>query len=519
MELLQRVVLFFFVAKSVSSFQARYGPFPQWNAKSRLKNLLQPLTSPKQNRLHSTGNGRSMDLTNLREWTITDILAALDKRSIRYSVSSTRGDLERLLKSSFNQREWTPTLPNQRRRREQRRMSSSNSVVETSSDIFQAGVRQARRLQRQVSDAWSIDPQTGVRTVRYTKRTRDPRRQTQNEMAEYNAIDITNDTVPKRSNYPPRQSQPHPRSRRRPLSTNRPRTRRTEARSNDFMQENSNLTSVPTGEIVKSPGILLPQINSTDIVVLKTATPPLRSRHRQQYPRSRRRARRRDPSKPIFSPYSGPYSNPQVPESIGEWMSQATDRVWPESGERHWKDNWEERVDKLLGIESKKQAYNRWAEEHRKCNSDQQPKRRRVRGPLAWVDLLTGRDDGRSISMDHLLERVWQTGSVLSLAQLIGWTAIRYYSSACRWACVGGALPQPVVALLVAAVGISSRRHRLLWTAGSFLAFRALGEAFVESGGGSFEYNDGNGVDDSESCLEDNGSWESDDSLADDAAG
>ena len=463
---------------------------------------------------------RRDDSSSLEEWTTPQLLRALDQRSIRYPATATRQELQAvLIQEMYKKREDEQSPPNvdvnlqaRYRKRRQRRNSNNyshptdndsnpveqlwNPLVSASSEILNTGYRQARRLKRRVSDAWAVDPTTGVRTVRYTK-TRPAERPTTPRRGNDRDGDMHSESQWKRNNGvgdPIEMDVPRGRTRHRRRSTaarssHPPPIDPRESVSRPSIKRNRNINNITATDPSSSGAIIL-----ASSVVPRNDGGPSRQQPTQRHRRHRRNQQQRqrrshDPNKKIYSVY-GPNNN-DAPEAVAAWMTEAADRVWNDNrtGEqRHWKDALGERVDQLLGLEDYETGDRpRGAAA---CGTSRRP-RRKTQKRASLFALITGRsidgrnNRGRSSSLDSLLENVWATGSMLSIGKLVIWTGARYFGLACRWASVRGAVPQPIVALVVGSVALSARQRRLWWTALTLCVLRAVGEAVTEAQGGS----------------------------------
>jgi hypothetical protein len=185
---------------------------------------------------------------------------------------------------------------------------------------------------------------------------------------------------------------------------------------------------------------------------------------------------------------------------------------------RHWKDRLEERLDSMLGIHENGAFYNKWTQRYAQEKQEEEGTdafavargrqrkknhREKFDAKPFWeedgslMSLLFGvghKNNGKDIFSDHRLDL--ESGSVLTLLRVVFRFSVMVASYLCRWASTGGAIPQPVVVVGVAAVGIVTRpRRRLAMMAITLLLMRVAGEAvhgYEQKGWEDFdpEYNE-----------------------------
>jgi hypothetical protein len=204
---------------------------------------------------------------------------------------------------------------------------------------------------------------------------------------------------------------------------------------------------------------------------------------------------------------------------------------------RHWKDRLEERLDSMLGIHENGAFYNKWTQRYAQEKQQEEGTdafavaRGRLRKSSRpekfnakpfWeedgslMSLLFGvghKNGGKEFFSNHRLDL--ESGSVLTLLRIVFRFSVMVASYLCRWASTGGAIPQPVVVVGVAAVGIATRpRRRLSMMAITLLFMRVAGEAvhgYENKGWEDFdpEYNKGD-VSNSPSRRRKDGNYDND---------
>lgn len=415
------------------------------------------------------------------------LLKELDQHGIRYPPTATRRELEALwegnckrdenamlkqAQSTTNARidddsvspnrnepsmdEITRRHHRRRRRRQQRQHQFPDMIVapsipfalkNTASSLIDTGYRKVRRVKRDLVDAW-METEDGVRTVpyQYVERYQD-------------ALDT-----------PTRQ-----RKRRKPDSTNAFKRR---TRSPRPSRRRPQATPSP------QPLLLPPASGTNNNAGNSPERPPSRNRNRP--PKQRR----------IYSPYETTESRDLL-DDIGSFFVEAADRTMLHTDTNHdanhrskknWRDQWEERLDSMLGIHNDDEPYSRWADGTQDTEEPIISPRRRKPYPQTplWgggsiVSLIFSNREPRYTSLDNV-DILWESsGSVLTILRWSLRRIARYYGNICRWATVYQTIPQPAVVTLVTGILLSTAKRRMLAAGMALLITRAIGEAVRES--------------------------------------
>jgi hypothetical protein len=192
------------------------------------------------------------------------------------------------------------------------------------------------------------------------------------------------------------------------------------------------------------------------------------------------------------------------------------------SNDRHWRDRMEEHFDALLGLHEDDKTYNRWSQQDELDKLEEagydavsyaqgrSPKHRRRRdAPSAGFDKpfwhftddddessflsnLFGSGKSRSSSVGTNSSLIGSHGSLLRLFHVVFRFTRKSSGKLVRWASVRGALPEPVVAIGLAAIGLSSPpRHRVVNVGLTLVAMRLAGEMLDGYHYDNFDREDG----------------------------
>jgi hypothetical protein len=412
---------------------------------------------------------------------------------------------------------------------------SQNQVVRKipriAGTIFDGVVRKARRLKRQVADFWALDDETGVRDVRYEY----VRREAISPPISPVEVEHVDVIVSDASN--PLTNQPRILS---TIEKSKRRRTRSSADFHvdldfDFLPSRRFLTAEGSNDRIHGSTFKLPpgslhdeRYNPDDVA------PDIRRSHR-------RRAKdtfRAPIDKKVYNPYGSDKENEKdVVDRVSEFLADTADRVmWgmfdetidikvssesPNSSSyfdnhdmsrvqershrrvrpsckppRHWKDRMEERLDSMLGLHQDSDFYRSWTERFERVKTGQTENdtsvttqsRRRTRLHHAAYSKPFWEEEGSIFSLLFGRSNVdigrrfddrsgFETGSMLSILQVILRSFLIVASYLCRWASTQGALPQPVVVLGVSSAVLCARPHRRLIVAGiALLLLRTVGE-------------------------------------------
>lgn len=473
---------------------------------------------------------------------LTELLQALDERNIRYAPTSTRSDLEELLRTStqLTENERLRRRGGRRQRRRRRKLSAKStgsSLSQISRRVFSASAkrllqsRTVQRARRKLFDWRTLDTATGVRDVDYHYSRKDPVRRLEEsrarrvnyepqprgipETAYDDALPLLampySFTTPQESSLPSRRKQPERstvavhRQRRFQQRLNRQSTQRYSGTSEQTTQQRAKYY-YDTPAPLRIPAV-----------------------------RQQRRKRK------IYSPYYGTrFTDDGIPrdafDRVGDCFTSIADQIlfgssadgFVEDSEvavdvkvhdqrstekqqtvttssasqsssrrqrRHWKDRFEERLDYMLGLHDPSNSYLRWAD-LRRVPKEEPDKTPRPSKPLweqsgSLLSLLWGKD-GPPSSMLPRRRSKQQHGFLLHSFEALFRSIMVMASSACRWASVRGSIPQPVVALGLVTTGLCvPPRRRVPSLIIVVLLVRTVGELIHETFDGDWDDEQG----------------------------
>lgn len=440
------------------------------------------------------------------------LLKELDQYGVRYPPSATRGELEVLLdayKKNQNSSEQASRILNtgidetddtgfytgstsdtdamnrrqHRRKRRQLRLEKHHkhfphvfvdpsvaippSLKSTASSLLDRGYRKVRRVKRDLVDAW-METEDGVRTV------------------PYQYVERYNDVGAVQQAYPRQQ---------RKRSPSRDFCNR---RKNRAQPSSRSERSIPKRKRANpAPYPLLPPAGTTSSHPTHYSESVDHSQENREWQRPRQRR--------IYNPYQDSHGRDLL-DDIGSFFVEAADRaVWgsdSSSGDdnkqskRNWRDQWEERLDTMLGIHNDDEPYRRWADGTGDYDTiiSQRQKGRRSSYPQTslWgggsvVSLIFSSLEPPYTNADNV-DALWESsGSVLIIFRWSVRRLARFFGNICRWATVNRTIPQPAVVTLITSVLLSAARRRWLAAGIALVVTRAIGEAVRESSSGGWD--------------------------------